>query len=162
MDLSRACACLDKLVKSNETAKPAWRLPLQATTTPLKFTFLESAGGNMETVISVQTGMAFSERNSIPFLRMRTALTVKSSRVVWACTVTGRNSSGDAILRALIMTSTEYHTKVERQRAVTKKFLAITAARKCRAAVRTLPFRQAFPAQHSSGKAQKMDGFPLK
>jgi hypothetical protein len=60
---------------------PAIRLPLQATTTPAKLTFFELEGVCMATVISVQTGMAFSVRNSIPFLRIRTAPAGRSNRV---------------------------------------------------------------------------------
>lgn len=87
MEFSRAWAALDTLVNSKETMKPACRLPLQATTTPEKFTLRELAGVSIDTVISVQTGMEPAERNSIPFLRIRTALAGKSSRVVCAWTV---------------------------------------------------------------------------
>jgi len=103
MELSRAWACFERLVNNKDTIYPACRLPLQATTTPLKFTFRESVGVSIATVISVHTGREVSERNSIPFLRMRTESPGKSSRVVRAWTVTGRYNDEFSILRALII-----------------------------------------------------------
>src|SRR5438046_1846622 len=60
------------------------RLPLQATTTPVQLSFLASNCVSSITVISVQAEMAWSLRNSMPFLRMRKAPAGRVRRVACA------------------------------------------------------------------------------